>query len=699
MSQRFPRELAVDEPAELSASWALDVADRRLLDEQVRGIQTTLVDLLIRGKIGSWFQLHDDSAAVVAGDVFAVAPDNRGYVVTRASAAALLAAGGPTGISLESALPGRTFRGVVLGAVPPSVTGLTGPGVVRVNPATARCEVVAEPAESDYLLGHANAAAVLILAVGTMGPPGPMGSLPEPGPAGEALLSDGEDWVSAALPTGTPVTIGLTNHPGTATDYVLRDHRHAHGDQPGGTLHALATHAVPGFMSAEDKEKLDGLEGGSASDTWPSECALVYDFTKPATVAVARSVSAVDIANDFSATPEYVPPPSINGYIRILAPSSNAYPVEIGGTDPHATAERYLQTGQIPIKPGYLLLRVCAQAVGRSWIAVEFTGAAGTAWFNLTTVATGTLTGAAFLDSSIESDGHAGCVCDILIDAYTTGGTLQIYVCDADGSLISETQDSPVTAIRLLQFDVLHGTAGVDIFQQTVERIDNQGSRRGTAAWQDENEASQPPIVDGYTSLLPTAGALFGGDHGGLGINAKHLRILDPAGSYDLIRQLSAPGSPWTLYVVCSLPDNDSVDRPLFTLVAADTREVSAFFYGGDVVLRDRNGASICTGEIVHPVGSGMHLFAFYYGGRTLRVGADDALGSIYLNTNICAEPFVSATIGGTGAAAFIPYYECRTLMQLVVFVPMACAPLSDLDTAIRAKIATDFGVTTLLET
>lgn len=653
MSQRFPRELAVDEPAELSASWALDVADRRLLDEQVRGIQTTLVDLLIRGKIGSWFQLHDDSAAVVAGDVFAVAPDNRGYVVTRASAAALLAAGGPTGISLESALPGRTFRGVVLGAVPPSVTGLTGPGVVRVNPATARCEVVAEPAESDYLLGHANAAAVLILAVGTMGPPGPAGA-------------DGEDGAP-----GTPGAQGIQGPQG-----------------------------APGIQGIQGPKGDTGDIGPSgSSDAWPSECALVYDFTKPATVALARSVSAVDIANDFSATPGYVPPPATSGYIRILAPSSNAYPVEIGGTDPVTLAERYLQTGVIPIKPGYLLVRVCAQAVGRSWIAVEFTGATGTAWFNLTTVATGTLTGAAFLNSSIESDGHAGCVCDILIDAYTTGGTLQIYVCDADGSLTSETPDSPVTAIRLLQYDVLHGTAGVDVFQQSVERIDNQGSRRGTAAWQDENEASQPPLFDGYTSLLPTAGAFFGGDHAGFGINAKRLRVLDPAGAYDLVRQLSAPGSPWTLYVVCSLPDDDSVDRPLFTLVAADTREVSAFFYDGDVVLRDRNGASICTAEIAQPVGSGMHLFAFYYGGRTLRVGTNDALGSIYLNTNICAEPFVSATIGGTGHIAFIPYYECRALMQLAVFVPMACAPLSDLDTAIRAKIATDFGVTTLLET
>jgi hypothetical protein len=656
VSQRFPTELAVDEPAALSASWALDVADRRLLDEQVRGIQTTLVDLLIRGKIGSWFQLHDDSAAVVAGDVFAVAPDNRGYVVTRASAAALLAAGGPTGIALESALPGRTFRGVVLGAVPPSVTGLTGPGVVRVNPATARCEVVAEPAESDYLLGHANAAAVLILAVGTMGPPGPAGA-------------DGEDGAP-----GTPGAQGIQGPQGAQGAQGLQGPKGDTGD--------VGPAGDPGD-----------------SDAWPSCCALVFDFTKPATVAIARSVTARDLATDFAATPGYGPPPSTASYIRLLAPISNAYPVEIGGTNESTSAERYLQTGVIRIKPGYTLVRVCAQAVGRSWIAVEFTGAVGTAWFNLTTVATGTLTGAAFLDSHIESDGHAGCVCDILIDAYTNGGTLQIYVCDADGSLMSETPDSPVTAIRLLQFDVLHGTAGIDVFQQTVERIESCGSRRTTCAWQDENENSQPPLLTGYTPLLPTAGAFFGGDQAGLGINSKTLRILDPAGAYDLVRQLSAPGAGWTLYVVCTKPDNDADDRPLFTLGAETVREVSALFYDGDVILRDRDGGTICAASMATPVADGMHLFAFYHGGRTLRVGVDDTLSSIALNTNICDEPFTMATLGGTGEAAWLLRKESRTLMQIAIFVPERCDPLSADDTAIRAKLATDFGVTTLLGT
>jgi len=416
-------------------------------------------------------------------------------------------------------------------------------------------------------------------------------------------------------------------------------------------------------------------------------------------VAMARSVSALDLATDFAATPGYGPPPSTASYIRLLAPTSNAYPVEIGGTGAVTSAERYLQTAPIPVKPGILLVRVCAQGVDRDWICVQFTGAEAATWFDLSTLSIGVQSGIDLMAAAITDDEYSGCVCDLLIDCPSDVGTLQVYVCDADGSLMSETPTSPATAIRLLQYDALSGGAGIELFQQTVERVESSGSRRTTCAWQDENESAQPALYTDHTPLLTTEGAFFGGTQGGFGINAKRLRILDPAGAYDLVRQFSAPGAGWTLYVVCTLPDDDAVDRPLFTLAAADVREVSAYFYDGDVVLRDRDGASICTASIAQPVGAGVHLFAFYYGGRTLRVGADDALGSIYVNTNICAEPFVVATLGGTGAAAFIPYYECRALVQIAIFVPEKCDPLSTDDTAIRAKLAADFEVTTLLGT
>jgi hypothetical protein len=57
---------------------------------------------------------------------------------------------------------------------------------------------------------------------------------------------------------GTPVAIGSANAAGAASTIVRSDHVHAHGDQAGGSLHATATTGSAGFMSATDKQKLDG---------------------------------------------------------------------------------------------------------------------------------------------------------------------------------------------------------------------------------------------------------------------------------------------------------------------------------------------------------------------------------------------------------------------------------------------------------
>ncbi|PZR17536.1 MAG: hypothetical protein DI536_04275 [Archangium gephyra] len=50
-----------------------------------------------------------------------------------------------------------------------------------------------------------------------------------------------------------------TNAEGNATTLARSNHTHSHGVRGGGTLHALATTSTPGFMSAADKLKLDGL--------------------------------------------------------------------------------------------------------------------------------------------------------------------------------------------------------------------------------------------------------------------------------------------------------------------------------------------------------------------------------------------------------------------------------------------------------
>lgn len=60
-----------------------------------------------------------------------------------------------------------------------------------------------------------------------------------------------------AVPAGTPVTVGTANAEGNATTFARSNHVHSHGDQAGGTLHAVATQSTPGFLSAADKVKLD----------------------------------------------------------------------------------------------------------------------------------------------------------------------------------------------------------------------------------------------------------------------------------------------------------------------------------------------------------------------------------------------------------------------------------------------------------
>ena len=70
------------------------------------------------------------------------------------------------------------------------------------------------------------------------------------------------------LSNATPLPLG-TASPGTTNEASRGDHAHAHGDQAGGTLHAAATGALAGFMSASDKSKLDGIPSGGGAPAPP----------------------------------------------------------------------------------------------------------------------------------------------------------------------------------------------------------------------------------------------------------------------------------------------------------------------------------------------------------------------------------------------------------------------------------------------
>lgn len=59
--------------------------------------------------------------------------------------------------------------------------------------------------------------------------------------------------------SAVPLPVAVVPSVGTSPLASREDHQHAHSDLPGGSLHALATTAVAGFMSPADKTKLDGL--------------------------------------------------------------------------------------------------------------------------------------------------------------------------------------------------------------------------------------------------------------------------------------------------------------------------------------------------------------------------------------------------------------------------------------------------------
>lgn len=63
-----------------------------------------------------------------------------------------------------------------------------------------------------------------------------------------------------ALATATPVDVGTTNSEGIQNSFARSDHVHAHGNQLGGSLHAVATTSTAGFMSAADKVIVDAMD-------------------------------------------------------------------------------------------------------------------------------------------------------------------------------------------------------------------------------------------------------------------------------------------------------------------------------------------------------------------------------------------------------------------------------------------------------
>ncbi len=131
-----------------------------------------------------------------------------------------------------------------------------------------------------------------------------VGASPAEGVAASYARSDHQHGVS----TGTPVTIATTNSAGSASTAARSDHVHAHGNQTVGTLHAVATIAVSGFMSAVDKTKLDGVASG-ATNTPLSSTSPVNVTKAAASAGSASEASRQDHKHDVTTAAAVGNPP------------------------------------------------------------------------------------------------------------------------------------------------------------------------------------------------------------------------------------------------------------------------------------------------------------------------------------------------------------------------------------------------------
>ena len=89
----------------------------------------------------------------------------------------------------------------------------------------------------------------------------------------------------------TPAPLG-TAAVGSGTTAARSNHVHAHGDQLGGTLHAVATTSVDGFQSAADKTKLDGIATGATQT--PLASAAPLNVATTAAVGAGSTAARAD---------------------------------------------------------------------------------------------------------------------------------------------------------------------------------------------------------------------------------------------------------------------------------------------------------------------------------------------------------------------------------------------------------------------
>jgi len=457
-------------------------------------------------------------------------------------------------------------------------------------------------------------------------------------------LGELEDGLAAARAVGTPVTIGLTNHPGTATDYVLRDHRHAHGDQPGGTLHALASAEAAGFFSPEEKAKLAGLDPSGAS-SMPVSLALGFDFQ-------AQGVCAVENARLM---------PELDDWTGILSAVWNSGTWDLTQT---ASGDSVLLSPVPASTLGRQRFYLCLHQREATIVCLSLGESQCRAWFDLAAGLRGSSSGIQYVNHGMfaAGDGYWWC----WVEADSAGGLrCGVSVCDADASLYWSGSANVAVTVAATRA----GVPGVMLWQPRIRSIASTGARRTALAVQTAAPYQQPLLdTNPFTPGVGAGGAIFAGEGGPLG-QQRYLDLVEPGGGYDLVRELSAAGAPWAFYCVATPPEiEDELLRPVFALTtapgSATQRYQIAGFCGGNWVLAAREAAAAEVRASLPHGSGGRTLFAAYYAGDAIIVRVGAVLSTAVYQRHD-ATLFDTATLGGfPGGVALPPAQSTCSLYQ-----------------------------------
>jgi hypothetical protein len=108
--------------------------------------------------------------------------------------------------------------------------------------------------------------------------------------AADKTKLDGVAALAAALGAVLPQAVG-TAAIGVATTASPSDHVHAHGNQLGGALHADATTAIAGFLSALDKAKVDSLVTNGSAVVSTEALTFAVDYNDVNAVVIPAGTS------------------------------------------------------------------------------------------------------------------------------------------------------------------------------------------------------------------------------------------------------------------------------------------------------------------------------------------------------------------------------------------------------------------------